>query len=135
MWGGNTLQSSIILSSTLYSNIKLTLDRKYFHIIIKKIKIFFFFSMCTSKFGWPSSPLCPQLSAFGWPSYPLSVAIRCGWSQFGQLTEYNMINIFLQISCWKWGILFLYLTLHETEASRQHPSFNTFWWSSTWKQK
>ena len=65
--------------------------------------------------------------------------------KFGQLIEYNMINIFLSKSCRNWGretssrpffffffFFFFEKVLHEGKASDQQLNFSIFWYFSTW---
>ena len=59
--------------------------------------------------------------------------------QFRKLIEYNTRNIFLQISCRKWGretssrpFLFFKIALYEVKASGLQLSFNIFQWPSAW---
>ena len=75
-----TLQSSIILSGTLYSNIKFILDRKYFQkiIIIKKNENHFSFNADIHIWLIPSLLPWPQLSVFGWPPSSLRADIPYG---------------------------------------------------------
>ena len=54
--------------------------------------------------------------------------------KFGQLTQYDVVNIFLQRSCRKWGsetssrLLFVFeKALYKVKESGQHFSYNIFW--------
>ena len=100
--GGYTLQSSLILSSTLYSNFEFILDRNYFQIttIIKKMKIFFFFQCGRPHLADPIpspfhnclllvDPLTPRCE------HPLWMAPWHGSGHVIQATVYQLINPFL----------------------------------------
>ena len=78
---GYTLQSSLMLSGTLYSNLKFTLDRKHFQIIKKKNEYLFF--QCRHPYLADPTPQCPKLSAFSCPfpapSPPVGADILYVW--------------------------------------------------------
>ena len=96
MFGGNgyILQLSLILCSTLYSNIKFILDRKCLQITVIIKKKVIFYSMCTSTFGWPPPPFL-QLSAFGLPPTPFSCR-HPSW----MAPKVNVIVIYAQTHSW-----------------------------------
>ena len=112
VWGGGgdgyTLQPSLILSSTLYSNIKFILDRKYFQ-IIKKMKIFFF-SIRESTFGYPPPPVHSCLLLADRPP-TLRADILYGWPR---------------MCSWKYSqILFYFQRLFLIKLQRKKRDFNT----------
>ena len=91
--GGYTLQSSLILCSRLYSNVKFTLDWRCFQIKIKRNDFFFQYGQ-PHLADPPPSPLSPHLSAFGWPLLPPS---RCGHPLWKPPAVYISFFAFIKI--------------------------------------